>query len=154
MNVEDRPHKRLHGEDVSIVTTTRLPEMALDLSVRMTHGQSLEPTSIRPPQKVHGLPRDRLLDRLQDLADIVLVSARTNSEMHVFGHEGITPDIEVVLSPGLTQGVYKPLTGAVFAEELVPVVAGKRQLVSMAGIVEAFAQVADRSVFHEHGDTL
>ena len=70
--------------------------------------------------------------------------------MDMLGHDDVAPQVEVVdfSSPG--DGIHQPLTTAIFAKELVSMVAGKSKLVSMAGKVHRPTEMANGSVFQNH----
>lgn len=147
MDVVDRPYHSLRRINISIVAAARLPKITSDSSVGLSYRQPLQPPRIRSSQEIHRLSAYGLLDRGPDLADVVCALLRKQDHVDVFGHDDVTPKVEVVYSACLLKSVHEPLASPVFAEKLVSMITGKRQLVSVSGQVEVLTQVANRSVW-------
>ena len=53
--------------------------------------------------------------------------------VRVCRHDYVVPDMKIMLAPSPVERVYKPLAGSVFAEELVLLITGERELVGVIG---------------------
>lgn len=147
MDVVDRPYHGSRRIDVSIVAAARLPKMASDSSVGLSYRQPLQPPAIRPSQEIHRLLAYGILDGGPDFTDVVFALLRQQDHVDVFRHDDVTPEVEIMFSACLLKSIHEPLASSVFAEKLVSMITGKRQLVSMTGQVEVLTQVANRSVW-------
>jgi hypothetical protein len=48
-------------------------------------------------------------------------------------HYYVIPNVEIMLAPSTIEGIYEPLAGSVFAEELIPLITRERQFVGVIG---------------------
>jgi len=89
--------------------------------------------------KQQGSLRDRLLDRFENVTDVINQVCRPDQEMSMFRHDNISPHMEAKFTAGSINRLGQPFTTSVLAQEWLPPKAGKSQGMGFAGIVVSFA---------------
>ena len=139
-SVEDR-HRFEH---VAIVAAAALPEPVMHFATGLP--------ILHPHEKLRSLSTDendcplgdRLLNRLENLADVVLRLSWPQKKMSVLRHDHVGPDVESQFDAGSVDRFHQPATAAIFAEKWLAAKARKGQGMSIAGSVVPFASLAVR----------
>ncbi len=134
VNVVDHFQKRRRIVDISIVPSTLLPEMA---SHPIFFGDR-KPG--QPLRRMNREPSDRgscarLFDRRSDLRDIVKGLPGMHDQVHMLGHEHVSPQIEIPAHPCFVDTLDKPLTGPIFCEKRIPMITRPGQFMSVTRLV-------------------
>jgi len=155
MEVLDSSHQCPRRNDVSIISTSGLPEVMFH-PTRLFDRQPLQPPRTFLPKERDSTTGNGLFDRLQNIGNLVVLFLRHDDEVDVFRHDDVGPKMHVVLTPSPVQSFDEPLADTVLGEQLVTLVARKGQLVGMSRIVHAASSMADRTVgqFHKHKLTI
>ncbi len=148
VSVFDLLTNRFGVEQITITTAAALPEAVMDFAVGLPVGKLIEKTRCFLFQVCDGTTKDRLLHRLEKVADVVMRHGWPDEDMNVFGHDDVSPQMILVMTPSLINGLDEPLTAAVLAEKCSTMKAGKGQRMGMNDVVEPSVRLTMRMNFN------
>src|SRR5262249_35163259 len=152
--VLDLLEHRSRLEDIAVVTAAPLPKAVVHIAVRLPILHKPEKLAGMPMDKQQGALGDRLLDRVQDVADVIDRFGRPDQEVSMLRHDDIRPHMKMELAASPINRFDQPLAAPVLAQERLPAKAGKGEGVSIARVIVPFARLAMRHVDglrHAHG---
>jgi hypothetical protein len=83
-----------------------------------------------------------LLDRVQNVAVVVIEFGRPNEQMGMFGHDDVYPNVEAVFGASPVNRFDQPLSTSIFAQERLSTKTRKGEGMGFAGIVVSFARLS------------
>ena len=100
-------------EDVAVVAAALLPETIFHAAIGPGDAESAAPLRIlRAEESDRGLDYG-LFDRLEDVANVVILPLGVDQDVNVFRHDHVGPDREGPSSPGTVQGFDEPGSSSV-----------------------------------------
>lgn len=115
---------------VAIVTAARLPE-AIVGAVLVDDLEAVQEGGRMLAEMPNGAGAYGLLDGPEDWSHLVLLPLWPDQQVSMIGHDDPGPYMEVVLDPGFQQGIDKPLTRTLFAEQRDAMITGERQVMGI-----------------------
>jgi hypothetical protein len=108
MDVVDHRMERPGFLDVPVVSASGLPEAAFR-SYASSYRDPGEPLRGMHLKALDGPPADRLFDRFEDRADVIVIPARVEDQVNVFRHKDVSPQGEIQPLPPSIDGFGEPL---------------------------------------------
>jgi hypothetical protein len=126
-------------EDIAVVTPAPLPKAIVHVSVRLPILHTDKKGRSLPTDKQQGALRHRLLDRVENVADVIVQLGRPDQEMSVLRHDDVRPDMETKFAARTIHRLDQPCATSILAQERLPLKAGKRESMGVARVVVPFA---------------
>src|SRR5262249_48226819 len=119
VNVLDHRQDDCRLVDIAIKAATGLPEASLHPFTTLDH-DPWQPICFIPAEMAYRFPTDRLLDGLENLADVIGRATRVKEHVHMLRHEHISPKLKIKRGPSLVDTVSEPLTNTVGSKKRMP----------------------------------
>jgi hypothetical protein len=137
VDVFDRRQNGGFGPQVPVVPAPLLPESeALD-AWSLANRQLVEERTPRRGERLLDPEREGPLDRLEQQVEPRLMNRRIHEQVDVLGHEDEGDEVEVVPSDGAIHALGKHPLPIIACQQGHPAIARERDLVEVAGFVEA-----------------
>jgi len=128
---------------VAIEAAAGLPKTTLGLGA-LLHRDAWQPQRRMLTQMFDRTHTHRLLDRLENAADVVLRLLRPNQNVDVFRHEDICPQQEIMFAASVTDGFGQPFANTLGLEKGIVAIARESQLMGMPRVIDRRPTQAQR----------